>query len=145
MYFLRLVRGGANEDYQYIIPMQSFQESLTPEEDFTIDVLKYLYRRSILTPHPGSPVEAFTFNEEGSTFHLKEVFWVRPQWADLREAANFFESLIKGDELPEEWKKDIPILWREIVLQEGIELLKHYTLEHGFYLRIWRKNYRRSD
>ena len=37
---LSMVRGGAAEDYSYIKPVDSFDEHLTPNTEFTVDILR---------------------------------------------------------------------------------------------------------
>lgn len=64
---LSMVRGGAAEDYSYIRPVDSFDEHLTPNTEFTVDILNYILERDLLTPHPGSRVDAFKFTDHRPT------------------------------------------------------------------------------
>ena len=137
---LSMVRGGAAEDYSYIKPVNSFDEHLTPNTEFTVDILNYVFDRDLLTPHPGSRVDAFKFTDHRPTsFYLYKVNWVMPQWGNLRDITSMLEEIIARGELPSSWKESIPEVWQSIVLQEGTELLEHYVTEHKFSLQVGEK------
>lgn len=137
---LSMVRGGAAEDYSYIKPVDSFDEHLTPNTEFTVDILNYILKKDLLTPHPGSRVDAFKFTDHRPTsFYLYKVHWVMPQWGNLRDITSMLEDIIARGELPSSWKKSIPEVWQSIVLQEGTELLEHYVTEHKFSLQVGEK------
>jgi hypothetical protein len=139
MYLLSMIRGGATEDYTYIRPISSFNENLSPDFEFTIDILKYVYRRDLLVPHPDSPLEGFSFENDQSRFFLDKVFWLRPKLANLREVVNHLETIFRGVTLPSHWEDEVPHVWRDIVLQEGLELLEYYAAQRGFTIKVGEK------
>jgi hypothetical protein len=139
IYILSVIRSGATEDYAYIRPINFFDEKLSPDFDFSIDVLRYLYQRGLLVPHPGSPVNAFSFEGDGSSFSLDKVFWLRPKSASIREIVNHLEAVFRNDDFPTEWQGEIPQIWRELILQEGLELLKYYAGKRDFSIKVGEK------
>lgn len=137
---LSMVRGGAAEDYSYIKPVDSFDEQLTPNTEFTVEILNYTFQRGLLTPHPQSKVDTFKFTDhEPTSFYLYKVYWVMPQWENLRDITSRLEDIIVSEGLPSSWKESVPEVWRSIVLQEGVELLEHYAAEHQFSLQVGEK------
>lgn len=140
VFMLSMVRGGAAEDYSYIKPVNFFEEPLTPNSEFDNDFLNHIVDREIFTPHPGSSISAFEFTQDGPTkFYLHKVHWVMPQWGNIRDNTGAIESMVARIESLLHWKKSIPFVWRDIVLQEGIELLKHYAREHQFDVQVGEK------
>src|SRR5699024_9282057 len=64
IYLAALIRMGMDENLEMTIPMNEWAEDLTPSGTNDLDVLRYLVRRQIISPHPNSSLNAFTDNDD---------------------------------------------------------------------------------
>lgn len=109
IYALSLFRAGASEDFKYILPLAQLNtRRLTPSHQFDVEVVRSLWRKGVILPHPGSSLDGFVWTDEGpSQIYLDRVHWGWPSAEpspSLRDVYNSLETRIAHGATKEEWE-----------------------------------------
>jgi hypothetical protein len=64
IYLTSILRAGACEDLTKVVPLALLQQPLTPTQEFTAEIVSYLYDRHLIFVRPDTEPEAFP---EGDT------------------------------------------------------------------------------
>jgi hypothetical protein len=136
VYFLSLVRLGANEDLSFIKPFRLKTELFSPSKALDFQVLQQLYRHGIIYPHPDSSLDSFEIGEDDSMhFFLEEVKWAlsrEPNFDDSKKIVQELEQVFRNKCWPQHWQNDALGLWKKIALQESFQYLEVVLNEHDF-------------
>ncbi|WP_295815577.1 tetratricopeptide repeat protein [uncultured Deinococcus sp.] len=138
IYLASVTRTGATEDLRFIRPLGKMDDQPGPTPEFSIQMLDHLHRRGILYVHPASDPAAFDWDGEAPTgFAIGQVYWGIPMGGQQLPFGEFIQQVeaklgAGPSEWPEAWVRDIPELWRTIILQEATRHLLHCLKQHGF-------------
>ena len=138
VYFISLVRFGANEDFSLIKPFRSVPELFSPSKTLDSEILRQLYQHGIISPHPDSSLDSFQICEDDSVrFFPEQVKWMLPREQnsnDPRKIVQELERFFRNKLWCEHWHDAALNLWKKIALQESFQYLEVVLSEHGFSL-----------
>jgi hypothetical protein len=135
VYLLALIRFAANEDLSFISPYETNKtQYLSPDYEFDLSILKYLYHSGITAINPLSDLDAFEFKEEGRfSFYLDRVTWsfVLPEGIPHpRYLIEALESKMSSDDYMNQKHDEVSELVKEISLLECINYLEFVVAKH---------------
>jgi len=138
VFLVALTRAGASEDLAWIAPLHTLPDRLSPTAEFDEKVLLHLNGRCLTSVHTGSTFSAFEWDEKGEPggFMVGEVFWtIGKDPEEAREFVRRAEALLKSDSWPERWLREIPTLWREVLVEECLQYLAWALDKHRLPFR----------
>jgi hypothetical protein len=119
-------------------PLDIVPQSLTPNLEWSVRILKELYNQSIITVRPfSSPMSAFTFAQDSvdlESFDVTEVKWV-PNLPLERASTEIqtIESWLHTSNWPDHWMNhEWQILAKEVAIAECIQYLLWVMKKHQF-------------
>lgn len=145
VYLLSFIRTTASENLLVYGPLITTKEPLSPNTDFSFEIVRQLYRSGLIAVHPNSQVDAFKFNNgEPNTFYVDKVLWSLDFGGSSEETQGTvteLERIFRTEEWPEHWYSERLLLWKKLALQECLTYLKVVLNEHGLDLTPGEKTY----
>lgn len=145
VYLLSVIRSGASEDLEYIIPHEYYEIPLSPCESYDEEILMQLYRADLLFVHPGSNKHENVIVVKGDPpsfrFYPLDVHWLI-QLVDLKKPEKTIEELEKilsAKKWPASWSSEVNALRTRIALEESLQYLRYVLSEHGFNFNVGEK------
>jgi hypothetical protein len=134
---LALIRSPEHFVNEALVPLSRREEPFAPASDYGIDLVKSTFRQGLIAIHPGSPFDAFIWEDDAFTrFYPDRAAWVlrgrgsaegRTLDLERRLSRAFRES-----EWPAIWHDEWLDLWMELAIQECIAHLQLCLAEHDF-------------
>lgn len=141
---LSLIRRGAAEDLDHIVPRRSWQAHLMPggdDEDY--EVLADLFKRGFLRFSARSQPDAFAWEgDDPARYYPDSVAWnivLEGHVADLAALSAALEQRLRGDRWPIHWELARDSLWREVALSETLAYLAKCLDDHTLSLHVGEK------
>lgn len=141
LFLLSITRHSLSEDMEVIEPFDDSELPLAPLYDFQNEVVKHLYSKGFITISPESPIEAFVFDASETDidgYYPVRVTWeFLPEFNDAEEKRQYLkdvQSLVKSDEWPAHWEKDISKIWHKIAKYECLEYFLYLLEQRDFNL-----------
>jgi len=144
VYLLSVIRSGASEDLEYIVPRKYYESPLSPCESYDEEILMQLYRAELLFVHPGSKndnVIVIKGDPPSFEFYPLGVHWLIHQ-VDLKKPEKTIEELEKilsAKKWPAPWSSEVNALRTRIALEESLQYLRYVMSEHGFNFTVGEK------
>jgi len=145
IYMLSVIRTGASEDLEYIVPHEYYEIPLSPCEDFDEEILMHLYNAEALFIHPGSQnetVEIVKKDPLSLRFYPLSVHWLL-HYSDVKRPEQIVEDLERiltsKKEWPATWSSEVSALRIRVALEESLQYLRYVMREHGFNFTIGEK------
>ena len=134
VYLYGILIVGAFENLSKIMPVAMFEQPLAPTEEFTSEIVGYLFENRLIFIHPDTEPNAFV--KDGSLqFYTWRVFYAPPVSSNGPDNQNAImqEILMRINGVwPEEWFQEAVELWKQIALEECKEYLLFVLKEHHF-------------
>jgi hypothetical protein len=134
VYLLSVMRAGAYENLTKIMPVATFEQKLSPDDEFSTEIINFLHDRKLIYVHPDTEPEAFT-NDEVSRFYTWRVYYAPPVSKNSPDdPAGIFSELLSRltASWTEEWCQEAFTLWKRVALEESKEYLLFVLNEHHF-------------
>src|SRR5690554_1797898 len=129
IYLGAFLREGISEDFNFIRPIDSFDNPLAPTQEYASEVLEALRKKRLVIVHPDSDSEYFEdIDIEARTFRFypDKVKWALNLKKEGLNKVPLVDSLINPnyDVEPEESYQ----IWRRISLHEALEYFYHSVI-----------------
>ncbi|MEG0371587.1 MAG: hypothetical protein RR645_04750 [Clostridium sp.] len=112
-----------SEDMEYIVPFEKVNKKLSPNIEYDIKILNYLYYQKIIRVHPKSDVKAFSSDNFPENFNMFKVKYVVN--IDFNDSyQEIIASLMNISSLESSNKEEAIEIWREISLEECLSYLE---------------------
>ena len=126
IYLGAFLREGISEDFNYIRPIDSFDNPLAPTQDYISEILEVLREKRLIVVHPNSDSEFFEdidIETGNFRFYPYKVKWALNVKKEGLNKVPLVDSLINPDYdvEPEESYQ----IWRRISLHEALEYFYH--------------------
>lgn len=122
VYLGALLRTFLDEDAKKILSFKSDQFKFSPNFNYSIKILRYLVNKQIIIACPESGLEYFELNSDDSiTYSLNEVNYNLN--LDIHDNYEEVIFMLMNPEAEEYDKVDAVDLWKEIALEELLEIL----------------------
>lgn len=145
VYLLSFIRATASEDLLVYGSLETTKELLSPNIDFSIEIVRQLYHYGFIAVNPASPIDAFKFNDgEPTTFYVNKVLWslnFGGSSQETQEAVAELERFFRTGGWPEHWYSERISLWKKLALQECLTYLNIVLNEHKLDLNPGEKTY----
>lgn len=141
VYLLSVMRAGAYENLTKIMPIATFEQKLSPDDEFSSEIINLLYDRKLIYVHPDTEPEAFV-NDEVSRFYTWRVYYAPPISKNSPDdPAGIFSELLSRltASWTEEWCQEAFTLWKRVALEESKEYLLLVLNEHHFEFSLGEK------
>jgi len=126
IYLGAFLREGISEDFNYIRPIESFNNPLAPTHDYSSEILEALRKKGVIVIHPSSDYEYFEDIdiETGSfRYYPYKVKWALNVKKDGLTKVPLVDSLLNPDEKVQ--SDEAYQIWRKISLHESLEYFYH--------------------
>ena len=129
-----LLRIGLSEDMEVINPFDSFDEKLTPINEFDKEIFNILIKEHIIEISPYSFLSAFyDVKDDGSFLYYKgKVFWHLNVVCPGKDRSVIIDNFINPIKWIESENEEILALWKKIAIFECIEYLLYNLDLVGF-------------
>ena len=140
VFILACVRHSLTEDLSFVKPFDDDEIPLAPLHDFQNKIVMHLYAKDYITISPESPVDAFEFNTEDSCiegYYPTKVLWEFLPSLNIEDKRKFLKELqtiVKGEEWPDDWQSDIAKLWHQIAKYECLEYFLYLLEKRDFHI-----------
>lgn len=134
IFLLTLIRFSANEE---LSKLQAYSDiygiRFTPNENYSIEILKQLYRDNILLIDPSSNLSAFNFHDDGSfSFSITEVIWLINSKDNISSLQSMIGEIVCMPEFFDTYSLEIKQLCEEVALQECLAYLDYQLKARHF-------------
>lgn len=123
-----LLREGISEDYNFIRPIESFINPLTPTFEFHSEFIDRLFNIGAIVIHQNTDPESISIEdyEEGDySFYPYKVTWALNVKSDKLNKVPLIDSIINPIDIKKEDFEDAFLLWKKIAVYESIEYFEH--------------------
>ncbi|WP_163122783.1 hypothetical protein [Acinetobacter portensis] len=128
-----IVRNCLSEDGKYITPIKNSLLPLTPDNELTTKLIRYLTSRSILIPSIDSEVDAFVFDEDQipSSYYTYEVkYRLNIEYED--KYSFLIERLLHPEIEVCESIEELLKIWQDLALYEVLSYFAHQMNDVGY-------------
>jgi len=131
IYLISMMRG-AYEDLTKIMPIEMFDQPLTPDKEFTLEIINHLRGQDLLYIHPDTDPDAFSEDD------LSRYYPFLASWAPLlseiegeapKDLVTHLHQVLNASWLEDECQEALEI-WKKIALAECKEYLIYVLNEH---------------
>lgn len=123
-----LLREGISEDYNYIKPIESFINPLTPTYKFCSEVIDRLMDIEAIIIHPSTDpefIEIVDYDNGNYRYYPYKVKWALNIKSENLNKVPLVESIMNPPDLESEDFDQAFLLWKKIALYESIEYFEH--------------------
>ena len=108
-------------------------EKIEKEKNYSIEILKQLYRDNILLIDPSSNLSAFNFHNDGSfSFSITEVIWLINYKDNISSLQSMIGEIVCMPEFFDTYSLEIKQLCEEVALQECLAYLDYQLTARHF-------------
>jgi len=128
IYLGALLREGISEDYNYIKPIESFINPLTPTYEFRSEVIDRLMDIGVIVIHPSTDsefIEIVDYDNGNYRYYPYKVKWALNIKNEDLNKVPLVESIMNPPDLESENFDEAFLLWKKIALYESIEYFEH--------------------
>lgn len=134
IFLFTLIRFSANEE---LSELQAYSDiygiRFTPNENYSIEILRQLYRDNILLIDPSSNLSAFNFHDDGSfSFSITEVIWLINSKENISSLQSMIGEIVCMPEFFDTYSLEIKQLCEEVALQECLAYLDYQLTARHF-------------
>lgn len=143
IYLGALLREGISEDYNYINPIESFINPLTPTDEFQSELIDRLIDIGVIVVHPSTDlefIEIVDYDNGNYRYYPYKVKWALHIKNEDLSIVPLVESIMNPPDLKSEDFDEAFLLWKKIALYESIEYFEHSVNNIlGIYYNIGEK------
>jgi len=128
VYLGALLREGISEDYNYIKPIESFINPLTPTYEFRSEIINTLNDKNIIVIHRSTDseyIEITDYDNGNFRYYPYKVKWAINVKKDGLNKVPLIDLIINPNELEKTDYDNAFLLWKKIALYESIEYFEH--------------------
>lgn len=141
VYLKSVASHSASEDLSHVEPFRFTQNELAPTLRFRFDIVRELYRLSLITPDPESKLSAFSFQnavDDSPRYFLEKVDWLLLPGLSSVEKKLYLADAdreFKTFQVDAELNRKVRALWHDIVKDEAFEYYErklneiHYSVD----------------
>ena len=126
------MRAAMNEEMSYLTPFENVSDSIYPNEETTVEMIRHLIARKLLVLSPTTPYTGFS-KDEFPAYYIFKVHYkvnVKPNDGDYESCLN--RLLYPSRDLFESDKEFCYQMWRKLALDECLEYLNYNMIKVNF-------------